>query len=188
MTALYNIGDFVEFVERPRPIAKPAPLCHYMLRMHPKFDLKAERRLHAVGIEAYVPKEKRSVKGVWNRSVLKDVPIFPGVMFIPDFHADLPRLKSIADGIGGFVKVSGTALKVTPVWMERIRAFEAKQQLEGGKRKFQVGQDVRIVGGVYDMWEGKVARVDRHARLKVLIRTVAGEVSVELGEDQVEAV
>ena len=109
-------------------------------------------------------------------------------MFIPDFHADLPRLKSIADGIGGFVKVSGTALKVTPVWMERIRAFEAKQQLEGGKRKFQVGQDVRIVGGVYDMWEGKVARVDRHARLKVLIRTVAGEVSVELGEDQVEAV
>jgi transcription antitermination factor NusG len=188
MTALYNIGDFVEFVERPQPFAKPPALCHYMLRLHPNYDLKAERQLRAVAIDAYVPKEKRSVRGVWNRSVLRDVPMFPGVMFIPDYDADLPRIKSIADGIGGFIKVDGSALKVKPFWMERIRVFEAKQQADSGRRKFQVGQHVRIVGGLYDMWEGKVARLDRHARLKVLIATIAGEVSVEFGEDQVEAV
>ena len=112
MTALYNIGDFVEFVERPA-LAKPLPKVWYLLRLHPNYDLKAERQLRQRGVSVYVPKEKRTVKGVWNRRVLREVPIFSGGMFIPDFEANLPRLKSIADGIGGFVRFGAEPLCVS---------------------------------------------------------------------------
>ncbi len=188
MTALYSIGDFVGYVERPVR-TKPEPQCHYMVRLHPNYEMKAERQLHERDIDAYLPKETRSVRGTWNRRPLRTLPIFSGIMFIPDYDANLMRLKSIADGIGGFVKVAGEALQVSPAWMDRIRRFELKMQQDAPNRRvFHLGQGVRIVGGAWDMWEGKIARLDRHRRLRVLITTVMGEVPVDLDEDQVEAV
>src|SRR5258708_21187148 len=117
MTALFNIGDFVEFVSRPEVI-NPLPAVWYLLRLHLNFDLKAERQLHERGISAYVPKEKKIVKGVWKRKIARLVPLFPGAMFIPDFDADIERLKRNADGIGGVVKIHGPAAEV---WADTIR-------------------------------------------------------------------
>lgn len=185
--ALLNIGDFVGFVEKPCP-STPIPSVWFLLRMHPNYDMKAERQLHAQGISAYVPKEKRSVKSAWGRRPLRDVPIFPGTLFIPDFDADLARLKHFADGIGGFIKMAGEALRITPYWMERIRTFEAARQMSPQQRKFKVGQQVRINGGAWDMWEGKVLRLDPRYRITLLIAAVAGEVPIEIDEDQIEAV
>jgi hypothetical protein len=187
MTALYNIGDFVEFVERPA-LVKPLPKVWYLLRLHPNYDRKAERQLRRRGVSVYVPKEKRTVKGVWNRRMLREVPIFSGGMFIPDFEADLPRLKSIADGIGGFVRFGAEPLCVSLAWMDRIRKFEETMNLNPGQRKFNAGQHVRIVGGMWDMWEGKIARLDSHYRLSVLIDILGREVPIQFDEDQVEAV
>jgi hypothetical protein len=187
MTTLYNIGDFVGIVERAA-IAVRIPSVWYMLRLHPNYDLKAERQLIERGRSPYVPKEQKSKSVGWGRSDRRWLPIFPGAMFIPDCDADLPALKRIADGIGGFVKVDGQALKVSLSWMERIRAFEAKIRSAPPSRKYRVGQEVRIVGGVWDLWEGKIASLDPHDRITILIDAIAGEVPVELDEDQVEAV
>lgn len=194
MTAMaqrLEVGQFVEFVERPVRQEQQAA-CHYMLRLHPNYEMKAERQLAERGIEVYVPKEQRSVKGVWNRRALRTVPIFSGIMFVPDFHADLMRLKAVADGIGGFVRRDGQALEVKPFWMERIRKFEARRNspeaVQERARVFHVHQKVRIVGGPWDMWEGRIARLDSHHRLSVLIEAMEREVPVELDEDQVEAV
>lgn len=185
--ALLKIGDFVGTVEQP-PIAVALPKMWYLLRMHPNYDLKAERQLHSHGISAYVPKEKRSIKGAWGRRPLRDVAIFPGTLFIAEYDADIARLKRLAEGIGGFVKLAGEALRVTPYWMERIRNFEADRQLTPQERKFKIGQHVRINGGAWDMWEGKVLRLDPRYRITLLIQALAGEVPIELDEDQIEAV
>lgn len=185
--ALLNIGDFVGFVDPI--ISAPMPKVWYALRLHPNYDVKAERKLLEHGISAYVPKEKKLIKTVWGRKRLREIPIFSGVLFVPDFDADLALLKRIASGIGGFVKGRDSeALEISLTWMDAIRRFEAKLQGLSGDRKFKVDQKVRIVGGQFDMWEGKVQRLDSHYRLRVLLNIMQGEVPVELGEDQVEAV
>jgi transcription antitermination factor NusG len=185
--ALYSIGDFVEFVKEP-VMSIPIPKLWYLLRLHPNFDLKAERQLHERGISAYVPKEKVTVRAVWhrNKSVQKIVPIFPGAMFIPDFDADIERLKRCAGGIGGFVKCAGQALRISLRTMEDIRRFEAKR--DAGKRKFEVNQRIRVVGGPFDMLEGSIERLDPKYRIRVLIEFLGGQSTFELDEDQVEAV
>ncbi len=189
MTALYSIGQFIEIVKKPQAVPVREPKCHYMLRLHPNRELKAERQLHERGIGAYVPKEQRSVKGVWSKRVLRTVPIFSGILFVPDFDANLARLKSIADGIGGFIKRDGEALAIGPYWMGKIRGFEAKMADESLKRRmFHLDQKVRILSGPFDMWEGKIARLDSHHRLSVLLTIFEREVPVEFDEDQVEAV
>jgi transcriptional antiterminator RfaH len=187
MNALLNIGDFVGMVERPVVSAR-TPNLWYLLRLHPNYDLKAERQCTDHGVTVYVPKEKRMVKSVWGRKVLREIPIFSGAMFIPDFEADIARLKRIAHGIGGFVRNGEQPLAISLSWMDRIRKFEARVQSAAGDRKFKINQRVRIVGGQFDMWEGRVERLDNHYRLRVLINLLQGEVPVELGEDQIEAV
>ncbi|SDD94439.1 Transcription antitermination factor NusG [Bradyrhizobium brasilense] len=191
MTALAKLekGQFVEFVKRPAPAPKPEAQCHYMLRLHPNFEMKAERQLHERDIDAYVPKEKRSVPSVWTRRVLRPVPMFSGIMFIPDYHADLVRLKSIADGIGGYVRNGdGEPMKVSLFWMEKIRRFELRVAEDGPPRRFKQGDRAKVRSGAFENWEFKVYRLDSHYRLAALIEIMGREVEVMFDEDQLEAV
>ena len=187
MTALYAIGDFVGTVERP-VMAAPLPKLWYLLRLHPNFDLKAERQLLERGISAYVPKEKQTKRCSWNRKVLRDVPIFPGSMFVPDCHADIAMLKRNADGIGGFVKYCGEAVKVSLRTMAEVRRFEARRNGLPEQRKFRINQKVRIVGGPFDLLEGQIDRLDPKYRITVLIEFLGARSPIQLDEGQVEAV
>lgn len=185
--ALYSIGDFVGMVQHP-VISSPMPQLWYLLRVHPNHDLKAERQLQERGITAYVPKEVRTVKSGWNRRIARTVPIFPGAMFVPDVDADIARLKDAADGIGGFVKYCGEALKVSLATMAIVRRFEAHRNGIPEERKFKVDQKVRIIRGPFNMLEGRINRLDHRYRIVVLISFLQGEVPIQLDEDQVEAV
>ena len=187
MTALYAIGDFVDHQPTQLP-SNPMPNLWYLLRLHPNYDLKAERQLHERGFAAYAPKEVKSVRTVWNRTRLKTVPIFPGALFVPDFNSDLAKLKNAADGIGGFVKYAGKAVEVSLRMMEEIRKFEERLNRDPKKRRYEVKQRVRIVGGPFDMREGEVERLDSRYRLSVLIDILGAQSSLQLDEDQVEAV
>jgi transcription antitermination factor NusG len=185
--ALLNIGDFVGFVPQS-PMQVPTPKAWYMLKLHPNYDLKAERQLTERGVSTYLPKEQMAKKIGWGKYDRRWVPLFPGSIFIPDFEADLPRLKMIADGIGGFVRSGSEPLRITLTWMERIKAFEQKMLAQPVKRKFTIGQEVRIINGPWEMWEGKIIRLDPNHRIRMLIEAMQGEVPIELDEDQVEAV
>jgi transcription antitermination factor NusG len=160
----------------------------YILRVHPNHELKAARQLSTAGVECYIPQITEKLKTACKRTAERQVPLFPGAMFVPDFAADLAWLKSIASSIGGFVKYTDGALKVSICWMDRIRNFEARQQARAGHRRFAIGQKVRVTDGPYEMWEGRIERLDRNYRLRVLIEAITREVAVELDEDQVEAV
>src|SRR5487761_1810595 len=90
-----------------------------------------------------------------------------------------------ADGIGGLVKCAGEALKIPLKIMADIRDFEARRDPQ--RRKFHVGQRVRITGGPFSLFEGKIERLDRAYRLSVLIDFLGAIRSIELDEDEVEA-
>lgn len=187
LTAL-KVGDFVEFVERP-VIASPLPKLWYMLRLHAGCDLRCERQLLERGVSAYVPKEIRTIKTGWNRYRPRAQPIFPGAMFIPDFEADLPRLKAMADGIGGFVRFGNEPLRVSLISMEWIRRFEGAMQADAPKRrKFEIGDHVRILRGPWMYFQGRIDRLDKRHRLGVLIEFLQREVRIIMDEDQVEGI
>lgn len=187
MQELLKVGDFIEFVQRPI-VAAPIPQCWFMLRMHPNYDLKAERQLHERGISCYLPKERRTVKGAWNRRISRVVPIFQGALFVPDFEADIAKLKEAAEGIGGFVKYCGQALKISLSTMAELHRFEERRNGIPEGRKFRVGQSVRIVGGPFDMLEARIDRLDTRYRVVVLIELLTQLVPIHFDEDQIEAV
>lgn len=185
--ALYETRDFIACVQGT-VISTPLPKLWYLLRLHPNYDLKAERQLHQQGISAYVPKESRIVKASWNRRVSRTVPMFPGAMFVPDFDADIARLKNAADGVGGFVKYCGEALKISLRTMAEVRRFEAKRNGLPEERKFKVNQKIRIVGGPFDMLEGRIERMESRYRISVLIEFLCNSTKVQISEDEIEAV
>jgi transcription antitermination factor NusG len=187
MTALYAIGDFIDTARYPI-LSTPMPVVWYMIRMHPNYDLKAERQLHDRGISACVLKEQRTIKGAWNRRISRIVPMFPGAMFVPDFDADIARLKDAAEGIGGFVKYCGEALKVSLSTMAQLRRFEAKRNGVPEERKFRIGQKVRIIGGPFELLEARIDRLDSRYRVVVLIELLTQLVPIQCDEDQIEAV
>ena len=175
-------------VERISAIIEPK--CWYILRLHPNHDLKAERQLSANGVSVYLPKEIRKVKTTWNRVIPKAKPIFPGTIFVPDFEAGMgvERLKQMAPGIGGFIKREKKALEISLMWMERIKKFEAKMQSLSGKRKYKVGDTVRITAGPFSDWEGKIYQLDSKCRVGVLLGMFCQETRVGFDEDQIEHV
>lgn len=187
MTALYNIGDFVGYIDKPVPQSKPTPKLHYMLRVVPNRELAVEDKLLSRCVDNYLPKEKISRKTGWNRYRERTVAIFSGVIFIPDFEADLFRLKDITSDIIGYVRQDSQPIRLNPTWMHKIREFEKLLDVPIGQRKraFRTGQHVMIRSGPFAMYTGYVERLDSKRRLTVLIGLLG---RVVLDEDQVEAV
>jgi len=190
MQALLHIGDFIEFIEPPSMPVRPVPKHHYMLRVVPNRELGIEQKLTERGVSVYLPKETQSRKTGWNRRLLRQVAIFSGAIFIPDFEADLARLKSLADGIIGYVRFDANPVIIRPKMMESIRKFEKLLDVPPGQRKraFYIGQEVRIKGGSFDLWMAHVAHLDNRHRLRVLVNLLGRMVPVELSEDEVESV
>lgn len=184
-------GDFVDFIPHaPAVVACPWPQRWYLFRVVPNREITVEQKLEKEGITVYVPKEMRSVRGVWNRRLLRTVPIFAGIMLVPDFDADVDRLKRMTDGISGTVKFGGNAAWAGPKTIADLRKLEARLAEQPSKRRrdFKAGQAVRVVDGPFTYLEGRFERLDSHGRLKVLLSIFERETSVILDEDQIEAV
>jgi transcription antitermination factor NusG len=190
MTALYHIGDFIEFMEPPSCIVRPVPKHHYLLRVRPNRELAVEAKLTERGVDNYLPKEKISRKTGWNRYRERTVAIFSGLILIPDFEADLTRLKKISDDIIGYVRQESAPVIVRPKMLGEIRKFEMLLDVPPGQRKraFYVGQEVRIKGHSFDMWTAHIASLDNKRRLTALVNLLGRMVPLDLSEDQVEAV
>jgi transcription antitermination factor NusG len=190
MMAQLKVGDFAGFIERPIERPSIEPLHWYMLRVVPNRELKIEEKLRERDFDVYVPKERESRKTGWNRRSLRTVAIFEGSIFIPEHQADLRVLKNIADGIIGYCRFGQEPLVVRRKAMLEIRHFEELMDVPPSQRKraFAVGQRVSIKTGPWAMWMAQVERLDRKQRLTASINLFGRMTSIELLEDQVEAV
>ena len=190
MQEILEIGDFVEFIDPPSMPVRPVPKYHYMLRVVPNREVKIEAKLLEHGVAVYLPKETETRRTGWNRYRARTVAIFSGAIFIPDFEADLHRLKTITEGIIGYVRCESRPVIIRPKMMEELRKFEKLLDVPIGQRKraFRVGQEVRIKRGSFQDWMAHVASLDKKRRLTVLVNLLGRMVPVELNEDQVEAV
>jgi transcriptional antiterminator NusG len=188
MMHLLKIGDFVGMVDLPIREAKLEPKRWYLLRVHPNRELGVVDRLLDRGVMAYVPRESWSKRTVWSRQRIAKLPIFPGIAFIADFDANLRRLRDLADGIVGFVTFGERVAYAGEQVMASIHRLEERLNLPLGQRRYAVNQEVRVIRGPFDMWEGRIERLDSHGRLRVLLDVLGRQVPIELDETQIEPV
>lgn len=193
---MYKIGDVVGLVDVDDAPAVPvSPERWYLLRTHPGREFIVSDAFMHRGISHHLP---TFVRSVWagghaarvsrhRRTVRR--PLFPGVILVPDFEADIDRLKQTG-GVAGWLRIGDQAAAITPkVWRE-VRDIEAVLAVPPSKRprRFEVGQLVRIADGPLHMWIGRIERLDAKGRLRVLIAAAKRAFPVEVAEDEVEPV
>lgn len=188
---MLKIGDYVEAAPLP-VLEKPIPECWVVAKAVPNRELVVERKLGERGVVAYVPKETRTIRTGWGRRQPKQFAIFESLVFLPSYEANLRHLRDLVDGVIGYVKFGERIATVSPSVMASIRQFEARFALPPSKRvhlkDWKLGQQVRVVDGPFQYFEGRLERLDPHGRLRVALSIFERETPVEFEEGQIEAV
>lgn len=161
-----------------------------LVRLHPNTEIKVAERLNDHGIPVYVPQERWSRRTAWNRRVVDIRPIFDGLMFVPTDHrfADLRRMREVSSGIVGFIKFNDHFAVARPDAMAAICRMEERLSVPMGQRRYSLNQAVRVLGGPFSLWEGRIDRLDSKGRLRVLLDTIGSQVKVYFDETQIEPV
>lgn len=214
MSMAYKRGEIVGYVDlsETNDVSVPRePVEWLLVRVQPMRERHVEERLHANGISCYLPSYEKHVSvGKWRHWTISRkrkvrTPIFPGMIFVPQFDARLWMLQGICSFVGGFVRTredailgadrndpyAGFARMSHRLFLQMQvleRNYDRPQSKKGGN--FKAGDQVRIrQGNPFALWSGRIERLDDKGRLKVLISIMQREVTVSgLTVDQVEAV
>jgi transcription termination/antitermination protein NusG len=209
---LWKIGDhvgFVEMREKTGPIELPVPERWYVLQTYPNKEAKVMRTFKDRNISAYHPvvRQRKLIRGRLRDDL---VPLFAGLIFIPDFQANIGGV--FVDGVDRYMKFGdyypvlpqrAAPIKHAPAWKSRfvrrddkgvldmigIRRIEAEGNIPVARRRrlYRIGQLVRVVDGPFAMFNGTIERLDSRERLKLALDVFGRMTSLELDEGQIEA-
>jgi transcription termination/antitermination protein NusG len=210
MNMEYVKGQIVGYVEQqPLPIEVPLPQKWYVLTTFPNKEAKVMRAFKDRGISAYHPIVRRT-EIFRGRRIDRSVPLFAGLIFIPDFQANAGGVE--VDGVDRYLKFGdyypylpecAPPVKRAKPWNSRyvkrdekkipdmigIRRLEADGNIPVARRRrlYRIGEHVRVVDGPFAFFNGKIERLDSSGRLKVLLDIFKRLTPVELDEGQIEA-
>lgn len=198
----YEIGKVIDFVEMVRvPVQpRPQPQHWYFIRVHPLMERRATETLLRRGVEVYAPTFEHQVRVQrhWRLYSLPKTrrvrsPLFPGIIFVADIDADVPRLKDYSQDVVGLLKFGEFPARLDERLYEQVRELERSMAQPLSKARLavalKVGAQVRVregAGHPLEMWTGRIQRLDGKRRLRILLDVVKREVSME--RDQVEPV
>jgi transcriptional antiterminator NusG len=210
----YQIGDFVEFVdlvERRKPVETPVPERWYVLQTFPGKEAKVMRRFRDRGVSAYHPLV-RKLQIVRGRKIDRSVPLFATLIFIPDFQAK--RGGVFVEGVDRFLRFDDRYYPYLPEVAPAVRRAEVPiesrfvkrdeklildmagiRQLEADgnipvvrrRRLYKIGQLARVTEGPFTAFKGAIERLDSTGRLTLLLDIFSRMTPVELDEGQIEA-
>lgn len=187
------------------------PLGWYLAISTPGREAKAEEALMELGFDVYLPRStrwRRPLRGREGRPAPRtevQAPLFPGYLFVCAGQrvegleaADVwtacgPSLATAwsADGVEGVLSMAnGRPWPVRPGLVSVLREGEAAGAFDHtarARRRFEVGEPVRIIAGVFaDHLAEVTALADAHGRLPVVVGQGL-QVSLALDLDDVEA-
>ncbi|MBN8972934.1 MAG: hypothetical protein J0H51_13065 [Rhizobiales bacterium] len=174
----YTKGQFVDVIARPvERLEVPLPSCWYVLRTHPGKERKVLTSLRREDVNFYFPTFPREETVVRRRygyevKVKRTVttPLFPGMIFVPDFECERVNL-AVVEGCSGFLWFGDWKAYLKPTAIADIVAINAVANVPRSKREamFKAGQLVRIVDGPFASFNGRIERLDSKGRLSVLV-------------------
>lgn len=171
-------GQFVDFIARPAErLEVPMPERWYVLRTHPNRESKVIRTLKRDKVDHLFPMFPRE-ETVVRRSLGFEVktkrivatPLFPGLIFVPDYECEHANLAYI-DGCAGFLRFGDWRAYLYPQHICDIIHINAVANVPRSKRErmFAAGDLVRIVDGPFASFPGRIERLDSKGRLSVLV-------------------
>lgn len=188
-----KIGDFVEFVDRPKAIDESASLDGWFVVLtQPQQEIPLVWRLHELALELFTPLIRKRVKtGRVDKSGNKIMrskpePMFPGYGFLRCTKLDIENVRGFSaymlDIRGKPIVLPHAA--VMAVFRKQLDEHqEFLQSIGGRKSRFKPGDMVRVdeSGGVYAGMVAKIDKVDKKGRIQILL----GMIRHTLGADMV---
>lgn len=193
----YHKGQIVGYVpidaERAAvPTARPKRW--YVLKVFANREGKVMRTFNQRGISAYYPMQRSEVMfetrrfGVLCRRVKRTIvgPLFPGVIFIPDFQAKIGGV--MVEGVDGYFRMDDCYPYLDEKLYSQVRTIEGFKNMPVGhkRRMLREGQALWVVDGPFAAFAATFDRLDSEGRLKVLVNIFGRMSLVTLDEDQIE--
>lgn len=181
----------------------------FVITTLPQSELTAVAGLRARGYGAYSPqvikKRRTGHRDRDGRQIFREAvgAMFPGYGFVRFVGERAYGAVCAVPGVRDFLKfkdrdqddgipcVLPTALvreihRREMIEMDRYR--EASAARRRGKAPFLVGQELRVIDGPFSSFFGKVARLDDHGRVEMLVSLFGRKTRVSLDAEQVQAV
>lgn len=184
---MYQIGQHVGFVDLAKSVepSMAVPKKWYALLTYNNREAKVMRAFKRDRVSAYFPLIRKSCV-IRCRKIDRVIPLFEGVIFIPDFAA-VPWLEHV-DGVDKFMRFGEWTAFLTAEQMEGVRKLEALGNIPVARRRrlYKQGDAIRVTSGPFAGFNGIVEHLDSRGRLRVLVDIFKRLSHVELEEGQIE--
>ena len=151
----------------------------FAVKAQPRREALAELLLKKQGFETFAPKVLAARRTKTSRGNATLAPLFPGYLFVR-LDLGVQRWRSINGTIGVSHLVQfGDAPAAAPVGLiENLRARVGADCQISFEEDLTIGEAVRVVGGAFDGWIGRLKDCDAQGRVAVLLEAFATQVPV----------
>lgn len=174
----------------------------FAYRVQPGREAQVMRALKIRGIDAYsptMPKDKvvsqRSRWGSGERKIKRRfiVPVFPGLIFVPGYSADLLGSRPAIVGMIDLLQFGDWIASLNDYWCGRLIDVVLTSNTPRSKRElvndlYEVGDAVRVVDGPIGGFPAHFDGLDSKGRLSVLISIFGRLTKVPVELNQIEPV
>ena len=153
----------------------------FVARVLPHQENRAELNLHRLGFRSFLPRLRRTVRHARrSRDTLQ--PLFPGYVFI---IIDLTkhRWRSVNGAFGVASLIMG-AEQPRPVPPGVVEALIVSCETRGAD-PLEIGQKVRILSGPFAESVCRLAQLDDHGRVRVLLEIMGVQVATRLDRSKI---
>jgi len=165
-----------------------AQLQWYAVRTRSRHEKMVADQFDRSGIEHFLPLVKRDRQ--WSDRVKEvEMPLFPGYAFVRVVLLSPDRLRVLqTHGVAGLVGVRGSGTPIPDVQIESLKTVVANRIPFEDHPFLQVGQRVRIRGGVLEGIEGVLtARKDSHT-LVISVEPIHRSLSISVAGYGIEPI
>ena len=140
----------------------------YLAQLKPNALRVAVRHLRRQGFETFMPLLEETRRGV--RFELRRAPLFPGYLFVgaTGLSADVGAVRSTR-GVTRLVKSAGRLSPVPTVLVDTLQARCDEAGVYIQNEELNVGDGVRITGGPFAQYFGRVHALQSEERVWVLL-------------------
>ncbi|MFP6854561.1 MAG: transcription termination/antitermination NusG family protein [Opitutales bacterium] len=158
----------------------------FCVRSKPRSEKLATFHLDKLdGVEVFFPHVRRVRKS--RSSTESTQPLFPGYLFAQFDPRQNLRAVHYCQGVSYVVKCQQKPVRVPNVVMVELKKVAMEGILEVVDLPHQVGDEVRIVSGLFRGGEGKIVKLaPARERIKVLFEILGRETEVEIAEVDVD--
>jgi len=151
----------------------------FAVKAQPRREALAELHLKKQGFETFAPKVLAARRASAPRGNATLAPLFPGYLFVR-LDLGVQRWRAINGTIGVAHLVQfGDAPAAAPFGLiENLRARMGADCQIHFDEDLTIGESVRVVGGAFDGWIGRLKECDGQGRVAVLLEAFATQVPV----------